>query len=169
MDKKLIAGFALGIMLTLVIVRMVQTEAPGPAAQAIEQPRPPAPPAARDLSTTLTVAKPNRPVQMKPAVVLEPAPVVKKEEASGRELTLTSTLIQEMENSWGELLYQMRLRREETGLRIVEIQPGSLFARAGFTQGDLITDKALEGIREIDVNNEQLTERFLQILRHVTY
>jgi len=96
-----------------------------------------------------------------------PRAVQKKVE--GRIITLTTSAIAEMEENWNSLNHDIRLKREDDGWRIIELNRNSLFAKAGFMQGDLITQKAVESLRYQESGLiDNLPERFSKILSSVT-
>jgi hypothetical protein len=84
----------------------------------------------------------------------------------GRQVIIGGSLVSQMENAWNELPKQIQLRREDDGWRVLQIEQGSLFAKSGLMEGDLITDKAIESLR---IESGDLPERFFRIFNHVTH
>jgi hypothetical protein len=85
-----------------------------------------------------------------------------------RLITLSSHTIAEMENNWNNLGQDIRVAREDDGWRITELGRNSLFAKAGFVKGDLITEKAVAALHDSEVGYDNLPERFSRILRSIT-
>jgi hypothetical protein len=126
-----------------------------------EEPAPKRKPLALQFRPQKTLTIPNENLMAPPV-----AKAIRK--AEGRLITLTSHTIAEMENNWHDLGQDIHLAREADGWRITELGNNSLFAKAGFAKGDLITEKAIAMLRDTEQGQDNLPERFQQILRSVT-
>lgn len=93
--------------------------------------------------------------------------VVVDREPARRTITLDSSMIREMESSWNDLRRQIRMARENGGWRVLEVERNSLFAKAGFVSGDLITENAVDSLRDQGPEAGDLPDRFRTILRYI--
>lgn len=85
-------------------------------------------------------------------------------QAGGRTLLLDERFVRELEDRGRDLHQEIGLEREDGGYRIQMLKPDSAFAKAGFVQGELITNNALEQLQSEDGENGDLSARFARIL-----
>jgi hypothetical protein len=76
-------------------------------------------------------------------------------------LDLSESMITEMENSWSDLPAYAEARREERGWRMVHLDHRSQFYRAGFRDGDLVSNDTLQNQAFVDIGLVSRIERLL--------
>lgn len=90
---------------------------------------------------------------------------VQRSVAQRVSLDLTEETVQKMEDIWNDLPLLAEARRESRGWRMTRIQENSIFFKAGFRAGDLITD---EFLKQLQIGQETLAFRTQQILNRIT-
>jgi len=82
-------------------------------------------------------------------------------------LSLTEDVIRNIEEQWNDLPQLAEAVRELRGWRIVRVETGSVFAKTGLKQGDLVTTEFLENLRTSH-NQATLALRVEQVLNRIT-
>jgi hypothetical protein len=157
---RLLIGIAIGLYIGYKVWH--EDAIPAPREEAShEQPAPKHKPFALHFRAPPAITIPNEKLLAPPI-----AKAIKKVE--GRLITLTTHTIAEMEDNWNFLGQDIQLAREAEGWRITELGSSSLFAKAGFVKGDLITEKAVASLSDSEQGQDNLSQRFQKILRSVT-
>ncbi len=80
------------------------------------------------------------------------------------KVTLSEEDVVELENQWSELAYQVQVKREHRGWRVLHLENQSVLSRAGLNEGNLITYEFIQGMN----NENELPRRIARILDYVS-
>ena len=80
----------------------------------------------------------------------------------------TADLLNQMEAQWADLPKQATFIRDDQGWSVETVKTGSLFAKAGFTKGDFITNMAVESFHGQGQHENSDADRVIRIIDQVS-
>ena len=80
----------------------------------------------------------------------------------------TADLINQMEAQMADLPKQATFIRDDQGWSVQKVAPGSLFAKAGFSKGDFITNMAVESFHGSGLRENSDADRVIRIIDQVS-